>query len=61
MSEERPEGFETWPAAVDPIREAVSVLLVAAPRRAAGKAAMTEALEAHERIRSAMADRRVIN
>jgi len=37
MSEERPEGFETWPAAVDPIREAVSVLLVAAPRRAAGK------------------------
>ena len=60
------EGFEPWPAAVDPIREAVGNLLIVimqntregSPER---KKAMSEALEAHERIKDAMRDRRTLN
>jgi hypothetical protein len=58
--------FEPWPAEIDPVREAISVLLVAiiegtaegSPERAR---AMSEALEAHRRINDAMRDRRTLN
>jgi hypothetical protein len=57
--------FEPWPAS-DPVRDAISSLLVAimegtregSPER---KRAMSEALEAHRRINDAMRDRRTLN
>jgi hypothetical protein len=63
---ERDEGFEAWPAKVDPIRNAIGQLLVTiiestaegSPERAR---AMNEALHAHERIKDAMRDRPTIN
>jgi hypothetical protein len=60
MTAERDDTeFEPWPAAVDPIREAVGALFVAimentvegSPER---RRAMSEALEAHRRIIDAM-------
>jgi hypothetical protein len=53
------EGFEPWPATVDPIREAIGALLVVimenTPEESpARRRAMSEALEAHERIVDAM-------
>jgi hypothetical protein len=62
-----PDDTDTeWPAAVDPIREAVGNLLIVimqatADGSPARKRAMSEALEAHQKIMAAMADRRVIN
>jgi hypothetical protein len=58
--------FEPWLAAVDPICDAISTLLVAilegttegSPAR---RRAMSEALEAHRRINDAMRDRRTLN
>ena len=64
---ERDVEFEDWPPAeVDPIRNAIGNLLVTiiesttegSPERVK---AMSEALRAHERIRTAMADRRMMN
>ena len=59
-------AFEPWPAVVDPICDAISVLLVAIIEGTATgsrerAAAMNEALAAHRRIQDAMCDRRVIN
>jgi hypothetical protein len=58
--------FEPWPAAVDPIREAIGNLFVAIMENTveespARKKAMSEALEAHRRINDAMRDRRTLN
>jgi hypothetical protein len=66
MVTERDVEFEEWPAAGDPIRDAIGQLLVTiientvegSPERAR---AMGEALGAHERIRDAMRVRRTIN
>jgi hypothetical protein len=60
------EGFDDWPATVDPIREAISILLVTIMENTRDgsserKRAMSEALDAHRRINDAMRDRRVIN
>jgi hypothetical protein len=63
---ERDEEFETWPAAPDPIRTALSpmiehifaVTVDGSPERAA---AMNVALEAVERIRAALASKPAIN
>ena len=60
-------AFEPWPASVvDPICDAISVLLMAIIEGTATgsrerAAAMSEAIEAHRRIQDAMCDRRVIN
>jgi hypothetical protein len=59
MVTERDDGFEAWPATGDPVRESIGKLLVTiientaegSPERAR---AMTEALEAYDRIRDAM-------
>jgi hypothetical protein len=55
MVVERDADFEPWPAAPDPVREAIGRLLVAiiegtAPGSRERAKAMTEALQAHERI-----------
>jgi hypothetical protein len=55
-----------WPAAVDPIREAIGALFVAIMENTAEesperKRAMSEALEAHRRIVDAMRDRHTLN
>jgi hypothetical protein len=60
------EGFDDWPAAVDPIREAVGNLLVAIMQNTVEGSrertkAMSEALEAHRRIDDAMRDRHTLN
>jgi hypothetical protein len=57
--------FEHWPAS-DPVREAIGRLLVAiientAPGSRTRAKAMSEALQAHERISAAIADKRVLN
>jgi hypothetical protein len=51
--------FEPWPAATDPVREAIGNLLVVIMQGTVDgsrerKRAMSEALEAHERIVDAM-------
>jgi hypothetical protein len=53
------EGFDDWPGAVDPIREVISNLLITIMQNTVEgsrerKRAMSEALEAHERIRAAL-------
>jgi hypothetical protein len=63
MVTEHDTEFEHWPA-VDPVREAIGVLLVAIientkPGSKQRAKAMTEALDAHGRITAAMADRRL--
>jgi hypothetical protein len=60
------EGFEPWPGEVDPVREAVGNLLVVIMQGTKDGSkerarAMSEALDAHERIVNAMRDRRTLN
>ena len=66
MTAERDDIDIDWPGEIDPVRDAISGLLVAimegtAEGSPSRKKAMSEAHECHRRIIDAMRDRRVIN